>query len=130
MESNVLAVPAPWEPATTVERLSAYLRDNLPSTSLAAAAKSLQMSRRTLQRLLLRAGLSFRAVLRRVRVERTKELLMTPVPLVTIAVAVGLCKSEHLRAQFRAVVGVTPQQWRRLRAAADAVEPERGFDGD
>ena len=82
-------------------------------SSGADVAQSLAMHRRTLNRRLMDAGVTFQQVLDRVRFAVAKELLEeTNIGLPEIADALGYANSVSLIPAFRRWTGMTPGAWR------------------
>jgi AraC-like DNA-binding protein len=84
-----------------------------PNLDLAASAVRLGVSRRTLQRVLGREGLTFHVVRTRVRLVRAEALLSeTSVKISAIADEIGFASQGHFIVWFRRYRGVTPGVWR------------------
>ncbi len=75
--------------------------------------RSIDSSMRTLQRELNRNGVSFRSLLKRVRLERAQELLVgTQLSITEIAFELGYTIPSYFTRHFRSVVGVSPGGFR------------------
>ncbi len=93
--------------------LRGWLREHLQRPAPAAAAQTLGLSTRTLQRRLRAQGTTFGAQLRRVRVELAQHLLReTDWKLATIAQELGFDSSQRLSTTFRSVTRSTPSAFR------------------
>ncbi|MCB9683389.1 MAG: AraC family transcriptional regulator ligand-binding domain-containing protein, partial [Alphaproteobacteria bacterium] len=111
-DAALAAVPAPDD---LVGRLRALLRDSPdPSTvSLAAAARRLGRSSRSLQRHLTAEGTTWRGVVDSVRHDAVAELLRTTaLPVAEIAVRTGFADAATLSRAFRRWTGTSPAAWR------------------
>ncbi len=98
--------------AEAVQRLHA---DPSRSWSLAALASACHLSRRTLQRRLLDADLSFSKIVRMVRVHEAGHLLQTTdLPATAIGFCAGFSDSAHFSRDFSASTGVAPSAFRQL----------------
>jgi AraC-like DNA-binding protein len=102
-----------------VRQLAALL-ETAPKATLAGAASSLAISRRTLQRLLAEHGTSFRSELDAARVRVAQRLLLeSSERIARVAIEVGCSTPQQLSGLFRRVVGESPREWRaRVRAAS------------
>lgn len=81
--------------------------------SIEGAAEALQMSVRTLQRELSRAGTTFRVLTNIVRLRRAKALLAETTASVTeIALELGYSSSPHFARAFRNATGRSPSEFR------------------
>jgi AraC-like DNA-binding protein len=116
-EVDALAATARTLPAE-VRELAALL-ETRPRATLAGAASSLAISKRTLQRLLAEHGTSFRSELDAARVRVAQRLLLeSSEPIARVAIEVGCSSPQQLSEIFRRVVGEAPREWRaRMRAA-------------
>ncbi|MCA0458230.1 MAG: AraC family transcriptional regulator [Chloroflexi bacterium] len=65
--------------------------------------------------------------LNQIRINRTKTLLNTDMPLMAVAQSVGYADQSHLSKAFKRVVGITPGQYRKIRQ--DILVPSR-YDGE
>jgi AraC-like DNA-binding protein len=84
-------------------------------------AKTLGLSRRTLQRKLAGENLTFRGVLRAVRVAVAKELLAREaIGVSEVATAVGIEHPPSFTRLFREETGLSPEAWRRRALAQSA----------
>jgi AraC-like DNA-binding protein len=101
-----------------VRELAALLEAD-PRATLAGAASSLSVSKRTLQRLLAEHGTSFRGELDAARVREAQRLLLdSSEPIARVAIEVGCSSPQQLSGLFRRVVGESPREWRaRVRGA-------------
>jgi AraC-like DNA-binding protein len=80
---------------------------------VAAVARRVELSPRTLQRRLASEGTSFAQIVREAMVERAKVLLAaSDDKLEVIARRVGCPSASHFTASFRRVTGETPSAWR------------------
>jgi AraC-like DNA-binding protein len=94
-------------------QLRQYLSGALADVSLDAAARSLGVTERTLQRRLKEAGTSFQDEVTVARVRAAEALMLeTDRKLSDIAHAVGCASSQHFSDTFRRVRGVSPSEWR------------------
>ncbi|MDT8989929.1 helix-turn-helix domain-containing protein [Curvibacter sp. APW13] len=95
--------------------LDALLADLDQTPSLDALAQQLHMSRRTFSRQFRAAtGMALGPWLAQQRLGRAQQLLeRTDASMESIAAQCGLGSAQNLRLQFRKVLGLTPQQWRR-----------------
>jgi len=101
-----------------VPRLRALLVRDLSAT-VPAAARTLGVSPRSLQRHLAAAGTSFRRELRRARIEAARELLITTTATVeSVARSVGCESPSSFIRMFRSITGETPATFR-ARATAE-----------
>lgn len=84
------------------------------SVSLDAAARSLDLSNRTLQRALHRDGTDFRSLSNAIRIGRASELLRgTRVSVTDIAAELGYSTPANFARAFRAATGLSPEHFRR-----------------
>jgi AraC-like DNA-binding protein len=96
--------------------LREWLSANLAEPSVQAAARSLGLSPRSLQRHLQGAGTQFRAEIDRARVRAAEGLLLDgDDKLETIARLVGCASLSHFSALFRRTTGETPSDFRARR---------------
>lgn len=95
--------------------LDALIGDLQKTPTLDALAEKMHMSRRTFSRQFRAAtGMALGLWLLQQRLARAQQLLeATDTPLESIASQSGLGSAQNLRLQFRKVLGLTPQQWRR-----------------
>ncbi|MFH9807556.1 AraC family transcriptional regulator [Streptomyces olivaceus] len=95
-----------------VERyLESHLGDRGLSAEQVAAANSISV--RTLTRLFSDAGATFTGVLRAKRIARVREELLTgDATIAALARRWGFVDSSHLNRRFRAVHGMSPQEYR------------------
>ncbi|MFF3488231.1 helix-turn-helix domain-containing protein [Streptomyces sp. NPDC002701] len=103
-----------------------YVESHLGSRDLSpeevAAAHSISV--RTLTRLFSAAGDTFTGVLRAKRIARVREeLRVGDATVVSLAQRWGFVDSSHLNRRFRAVYGVSPQEYRRRAARTRATPP-------
>jgi AraC-like DNA-binding protein len=93
--------------------LGELLRDTPDDVTLAAAARRLGRSDRSLQRDLHQSGTSFRAELEAARVELARALLCdTDLKIDSVARKVGCASAAHFATLFRRVAGETPSAYR------------------
>ena len=97
------------------EALAAIRRDFADENlSLAQLARSIATSRRQLQRVFREHGTSFRAELQRARMIRAADLLRTePLPVASVARAVGYRQAAQFAKVFRRHHGMSPSTFRR-----------------
>ncbi len=96
-----------------VARLRRLLDDDLATPDASAAAKSLGMSERTLQRRLGAIETSFSEQVSIARIARARVLIeSTGDSFTQIALAVGFASLEQFSRTFRAQVGQTPTEYR------------------
>jgi transcriptional regulator GlxA family with amidase domain len=115
-EVDALAAKARTLPAE-VRNLAALLEAQ-PRATLAGAASSLVVSKRTLQRLLAEHGTSFRSELDAARVRVAQRLLLeSSERIARVAIEVGCSSPQQLSGLFRRVVGESPREWRARVAA-------------
>ena len=99
---------SPWR-----RTLGALLRDAPDDVTLAAAARRLGRSERSLQRDLQQAGTTFRAELEAARVELARALLVdTDLKIDSVARKVGCASAAHFATLFRRAAGETPSAYR------------------
>lgn len=104
------AAGTPW----VLKEIQLWLEENLQAGTLDAAAKSLAMAPRTLQRRLGEAKTSFGAEQQRARIRVAQRMLTdTDAPITTIALDIGCASPQHFSSLFRKVVGETPTTWRK-----------------
>jgi AraC-like DNA-binding protein len=95
-----------------VRQLAALLEAD-PRATLAGAAASLAISKRTLQRMLAEHGTSFRGELDAARVRTAQRLLIeSSERIARVAIEVGCSSPQQLSGLFRRVVGESPREWR------------------
>jgi AraC-like DNA-binding protein len=83
------------------------------TVSLDAASSALGYGVRRLQRALDRGGLSFREIVRSVRLETAKELItQTSMPISTIGAELGYSAKSHFSRAFSRDAGCTPGEYR------------------
>jgi len=98
---------------TEVGALRALLDENLEGLPIAAAAKRLGMSERTLQRKLAEADTTYKDELADARVRAAKRMLVeSESPLTTIAFDVGCGSLQNFSALFRRRTGDSPSAYR------------------
>lgn len=103
--------------------LPAYLGGKVPT--LADVAEMAHTSRRNLQRMLARSGMSYREIVNTVRFEKAAELLQRPeIKIVDIALSLGYTDAGHFTRAFRKMAGVSPLQFRR--SQLEPPEPASG----
>jgi AraC-like DNA-binding protein len=99
--------------APEIVALRAVLCEDDGELDLAAAARRLGMSTRTLQRRLRALGTTFEDERRHTRIRRAQELLRTSdVSLTAVSELVGCSSPAHFTTLFRRVTGETPSAWR------------------
>lgn len=104
------AAGTPW----VLKEIQIWLEQNLQHGTLDAAAKSMAMAPRTLQRRLGEAKTSFAAEQQRARIRVAQRMLTdTDAPITTIAIDIGCASPQHFSSLFRKVVGDTPTAWRK-----------------
>jgi AraC-like DNA-binding protein len=104
-------------PRTSVEAAREVIRARIaePLDDLEGTAWLLGLSRRTLQRQLSEAGITYRDLLEQVRLERSLELLTDSSASITqIALAVGYSDVTSLSRAFRRRIGEPPSSVRRV----------------
>lgn len=101
--------------AGTLERIGSYLDDHLgDSVRLEDLARLASVSRFHLaRRFRSRTGESPMAFLRRLRIERAKELLARGEPIGHVAAELGFYDQSHFTRHFTRMVGTTPGQYAR-----------------
>lgn len=101
------------------ERVLAYMRNNLSNPDLDAQmiATSCHMSRRSLYRLFDGSETTVSSQLRNMRIEAAQKLLTDreDASISSISREVGYASETHFYRTFRAVAGITPGEYRRLR---------------
>lgn len=118
--ASIEAVVTMLRDGTPLARLRRWLDDHLVDADLAAAARAIAISPRSLQRELADAGTSFRAELRARRLAAARRLLREPDAKVeAVAAAVGFDAASSFVRAFREEVGETPAAWRARAHAAD-----------
>jgi len=104
--------------ASAREYIEARLAD--PLLSLNEAALALNLSARSLSRILSAHGTTFSGLVRLTRLERARALLADPQfrysGLEDLAARCGFVTASHLVREFRRQWGLPPARWRRLRA--------------
>lgn len=104
--------------AGPLRELRCYLEENLSTHSLEAAARSLGITSRTLQRRLGEHGTSYVEEAQEARVRVAERLLReTDTPVTRIAVEVGCASSQHFSDLFRRRRGVSPTTFRARKPA-------------
>ncbi len=83
-----------------------------PVPTVAAAARALGMSARSLQRHLRGDQTSFRDELRDARLRRARAQLRDGVKLAAIAADIGFATPQHFATWFKRQTGVSPSDWR------------------
>jgi AraC-like DNA-binding protein len=110
--------------ATTAERVRAALLDGLPSgrTSIDDIARTLAVSKRTLQRRLTGEGTRFQAVLQTTREALARHYLRrTTLNPAEIAFLLGFDEPNSFSRAFHDWTGDSPQSWRRQMSASAAM---------
>jgi AraC-like DNA-binding protein len=109
------------------------IRENLAAGGLTIdrCAQQLGLSRRTLQRLLYEAGLTFTCLVDQVRLEVATKLLTDDKQKVAdIAGRLGYATPANFARAFQRLAGVTPTEFRRrIRYAKDAAGVSTGAGG-
>ena len=98
-----------------VDSVRTAIRGGLAGGNLTidCCAKQLGMSRRTLQRLLSEAGLTFTSLANQVRLQRAKQLLADENQKVAdVAAQLGYGNSANFAKAFQRLSGVTPTEFR------------------
>ena len=102
-------VEQPGFPGVLKRALRPYLADEPPDVRVAAEIAG--VSARTLQRRLLEAGLTYRGLLRELRVEAAAEILARPeATVLDAAYAVGYTDPSNFARAFRGVTGAGPRR--------------------
>jgi AraC-like DNA-binding protein len=97
--------------------LSRALHEPEPPRGVAAYAKALGLSVRSLQRRLGEAGTSFRQELALARVARAQELLSTTkLSIAEVGFQVGCSSEQQFSHLFRRITGESPARWRKSAA--------------
>jgi len=114
---EMLAVIEPIIEAARTSAVSLHalrvLLDRSPSTSLAQAARSLEVAPRTLQRRLRESGSSFQAEVTGARVRAAAALLRDPsLTLAAVAQRLGCSSASQFSAMFRRATGKSPTHFR------------------
>ena len=104
---------APWQDRRARELMNASLNQELSLSRLAAECGL--SSRHFARAFRISTGMPPHRWLLKRRVERAQELLETGLPLIDVALSSGFADQSHLTRVFKAVVGVTPGAWRRMR---------------
>lgn len=115
IKSNEIAVREANAEPIAVVRAKAYIREHLhEDISLADVAKAACTSTFYICKLFKRhTGLNFTEYVCRLRIERTKELLLNPnLRISEIAFEVGFQSLTHFNRVFRSVVGESPTHYR------------------
>lgn len=97
-----------------------HLLESAPGkVAVAALARELGVSERTLQRRLRASGTTFQDEVRRARVRASQTLMLAgETKLTAIALEVGCASLQHYSALFRRVTGISPSLWRKRHALA------------
>lgn len=110
-------VPAP------LRQLRDFIRAQLGTAKLPAAARALGLSERTLHRALREAGTSFRAELAAARVDAARKLLAeTDLKIEAVAARSGCCSHAHLTRLFGRATGQSPKAYREQARLARRVD--------
>jgi AraC-like DNA-binding protein len=112
---ELLRDSACWaEDDPVLQRLRDLLMTSERRGTVAAVARALGVSVRSLQRKLSHFGTSFKREQQRSQVRRAQELmLMGRLTLSSVAFAVGCASLQHFSTVFYKVTGKTPSRWRR-----------------
>jgi len=117
-EQDLGDTSVPKLPDEIVASLRLLLETYVPDGSVALdfAAEVTGLSRRTLQRRLAEAGLSFSALLDQVRFKTATRLISDDptIKLLDVAQYCGYDDPSHFSRAFRRLAGVTPSQFRRI----------------
>ena len=108
------------------EQVKVVLKRSLASgrPELSQVARDLGMSERTLQRRITEDGTTFRALLIEARQELARQLLSVPdTGIDEVAFLLGYQDTNAFYRAFREWEGVTPAQWRELRANRQVAPP-------
>lgn len=109
-----------------MKRVISYLQAHLSTRPLSAdqVAVACGLSKRQLFRAFAEAGDNFAYKLRRLRVEKARDLLAfhPEMPLSEIARATGFSSASHFCTVFRSLVGTTPLAFRRRQSAYHSEE--------
>ncbi|MEW6268021.1 MAG: helix-turn-helix domain-containing protein [Thermodesulfobacteriota bacterium] len=93
-------------------------------TDVVSAAEAAGMTVRSFQRRLGETGLTYSALLERMRLRMAIRMLETPdVSMIEIALALGYSDAAHFTRAFRRWTSTTPMEYRRLLLRADASTP-------
>jgi AraC-like DNA-binding protein len=110
----IAAIHAEAAAPPVLSALRAFLDDHLEGASLAAAARAIGVSERTLQRKLNASRTTFTDELSDARIRAAKRRLIDgDAPLTAIAFDVGCASLQHFSALFRRRVGESPSDYRR-----------------
>ena len=102
------------------------LEESHARLTLAAAARELGVSQRTLQRRLSAAGATFQDELLHARVRAGQALMLASDDnLTAIALEVGCASLQHYSALFRRLTGVSPSLWRKRFSASNGLPSVR-----
>ena len=98
------------------------LRDGYPEVR--SVAKMLELSARTLQRRLSEEGLTYAGIVTRARCDVAQRMLEDPAcKIIEVALDLGYSDQAHFTRAFARWTGVTPREFRRLRATGCAGAP-------
>lgn len=107
-------VPAPTDTVGAVQSLI-RLGINDGGVGMEQVADQLGLGQRTLRRRLDAAGITYRDLVAKTRIERARELLTeTNLPIGTIALMTGYADTSNFDRAFRRLTGLTPKVVRRL----------------
>lgn len=109
--------------AETVRHIQEHVAEPLRVEHLAALAR--MSPYQLMRRVRALFGLTPAQLIIKTRVDAARHMLRGPEPIGAIAVACGYCDQSALTRQFKAVVGLTPAQYRTLAAHAPA-RPDAG----
>jgi LacI family transcriptional regulator len=114
--TDVLAVQDP-EVAAALRYIRRHAAEGL---SVKQMLDSVAVNRRTLERRFVKVlGHTPLEEIRRVRLERVKELLQTDLPIYEVAKRSGFATAEYLATSFQQSTGMTPRQYRHKFAPRD-----------
>jgi AraC-like DNA-binding protein len=89
------------------------LDEDLPGVGVGSTAATIGLPRRTLQCALRREGVSYRDILRRLRIRRAQQLLATTEqPLAEISLRAGYSDASNFHRAFVSLTGMTPGRFR------------------
>lgn len=126
--ANAGAITAVFDPLiakvtgtpSVVSLVRAYASGDLAGATVEAAARSLGLATRTLQRHLERAGTTFQEQLLEARLdEAERRMLDSADPLTTIALDSGFATLQHFSSAFRERAGQSPSAWRSARRGGE-----------
>jgi transcriptional regulator GlxA family with amidase domain len=115
MTASRIKTPRHERPRSLVRLAAARLAASLSQrVSMRSLADSLDVSERHLRdAFVFDVGCPPSQYLRRLRIERAKQLLRDGMPIKVIATEVGFVDTAHLSRNFKKIVGMTPAQFAR-----------------